>query len=1479
MKPAIRSLALALFTFLQASVALSDAPFIWGPNNTAKLLNSGDLVAKNGDIYLHSAVPLIFPAANAKGPLINNGTGTLSWLVGNTNSFVGFNSTGDMISIPGYSWDQTTQALNANTNFDPFVNGYTAYSLNANSLPTADNVNNISVLNTFTNCGGDDSGFSCGDPATGAGGLYGINSGVNSTNKSSVGHTQLFNGYSQFGNGTDPITVHDMNGMSIGETLGTGVSMVYANQFTSNMQAQAGSSLSSFTAFSEQSFLTHLLQNYSGIQLNTNITTIDGYYNAYGDNPNLTTVHGGYNSANFSPNIGSVSGTYNGISISPNVVSSALTAEQFQITAVADVAQSLASKYLTFCEPYTNGGTCWAPWFKVSGTGTDPMVPGYTMVEVDIATGDTAATVGTALYNAVNALTVNLTWADSGTGVVTGTAVSQGQANQANAQDSGFAVVMTAFGGGDGQAVALSINMGNATGFADGNVKAIDANGNVNINGKLQTGTNAPMTDQGGSSANPVNNINTNFTVAPGVTVNNADMFGFGPIANLTMGANSHANASPGLGVGASSLGMIGLITMDNGSTATNVNGSFIAQVLVGGTGAGGVIDDMNAYRAVSANFGSPTTVTNSRAFLADDTLGAPATNHWGFYAKSSFENYMGKSLKIGGTAGSADKVSNSSVGLEIDPTLALLPDPMTTTVRDSLTPLTGMLVNNSTTNQLERYDGAAWVAVGGGFTGTTGSVPFVGGGGSLTEDNTKFFWDDSQFFLGLGNNSPDHALTISSNQPASIQVNNSVSSSFSEWQANVGGAAGRLVFTGPTFGDSDYGPSSLVIHAEDTNGDVRIYPGQTASHQTMFSHTGNVGIGTSSPSFTLDVVQHSNSGLRVANNNSGELAGLLAWNDLGHYASHAATGSSFPTGLYGPDKAVFYGSGFSNGTVFLSDNGPLELASATAVNLTMTQAGNIGIGTTVPATKLDVAGKFQVDSNGNPLKVNNVATSFPAAQGAANTLLTNDGSGSLSWTAPGTSVGGPTVTASNTFANGNTYTNDIVNPPPYIAQRFTATHTANFVSYETKMQNFNGPTGVVLQAELWSDNGLGGPNSDIGSLLASSITTLSDSTLLTNALNNNATSSVPSSIYNFSGYPVVSGTKYWVVVRKISGSLGANQIFALTNNGTTSPPARTPGNAGGFTPTTYFKANVVVGNQFVLSNALNYLDSSFLNYNVNFGGNVLSGVSTPLTSTDVANKAYVDGLIPSPTWTASGSNQYSNVAGNVGIGSTTPAQKFDIAGKFQVDSNGNPLKVNNVATSFPASQGAANSYLKNDGSGNLTWNTLPVFNPNTPTAGIIDTSGILGSTTGFNANTGHVGEVVSANLSRASAQSTTSGAYKDVSSLTLTKGVWLISAEVGYLMSNGTTATYIDNYIGTGSANAGPTSGNAKARSNGGNENQVILSGTLDAVSGGSDQIVAVPAYVVYVSAASETYRFGGQMIYSGIVTQYGSAQAIRIY
>lgn len=40
----------------------------------------------------------------------------------------------------------------------------------------------------------------------------------------------------------------------------------------------------------------------------------------------------------------------------------------------------------------------------------------------------------------------------------------------------------------------------------------------------------------------------------------------------------------------------------------------------------------------------------------------------------------------------------------------------------------------------------------------------------------------------------------------------------------------------------------------------------------------------------------------------------------------------------------------------------------------------------------------------------------------------------------------------------------------------------------------------------------------------------------------------------------------------------------------------------------------------------------------------------------------------------------------------------------FSINSSGNITKINNVATSWPGSQGGANTFLKNDGSGNLSW-------------------------------------------------------------------------------------------------------------------------------------------------------------------------------
>ena len=641
----------------------------------------------------------------------------------------------------------------------------------------------------------------------------------------------------------------------------------------------------------------------------------------------------------------------------------------------------------------------------------------------------------------------------------------------------------------------------------------------------------------------------------------------------------------------------------------------------------------------------------------------------------------------------------------------------------------------------------------------TVGSIPFATAGTTLSEDNANLYWDNVYQRLSIGTNFTTSKLTISGGD-TSVNFAN----------ASIG------------LGYSNTGRYSQFIHTR---------------------HAAGTSIG----------------------------------NYIDFYTSDGASFSLYPT------NAVF---GMTVGN------------------------GNVGIGTTAPAKAFDVAGKFQVDSNGNILKINNVATSFPASQGAANTPLTNNGSGSLTW-ASSTSLGGSAATDSNVFANGNSGNNVIVNPPVYIAQRFTANATGNFVSYETKMQNYVAATGVVLQAELWSDNGLSGTSSDIGSLLASSTTTISDSTLLTAGSVSTATSSIPSSIYNFTPYPVVSGTLYWVVVRKISGSLGANFILATSNTATTSPPARAPGNVpSGFTPTTYFKANVLVPNQFVLSNASNYLDSSFLNYNVNFGGNVLSGVSTPLVSTDAANKAYVDASVftgttgsvvfigPSGTLTQDNPKFFWDDTNNrLGIGTSAPATSLHVSGASAIFGTGEGATPGasiirgaaavgtNIAGASLTLQASNGTGL--GGSGVINFQTAPVGT----TGSTVNT---LATAMTIN-NTGNVGIGTTTTPSRLSLFGTTTEAF---SAYTQSPSATSIRFGTNSSSNNSFLGTF--NYVGSGNV---------------GNYTSLGLAGLpMLYLSGGGNVGIgtSAPAAPLHVSGASAIFGTGENTATPGAATIRGA-------
>jgi len=61
----------------------------------------------------------------------------------------------------------------------------------------------------------------------------------------------------------------------------------------------------------------------------------------------------------------------------------------------------------------------------------------------------------------------------------------------------------------------------------------------------------------------------------------------------------------------------------------------------------------------------------------------------------------------------------------------------------------------------------------------TTGSVLFAGASGAISQDNTKFFWDDTNHRLGIDNNTPSYALDVTGdiNLSATLKLPNTTSS------------------------------------------------------------------------------------------------------------------------------------------------------------------------------------------------------------------------------------------------------------------------------------------------------------------------------------------------------------------------------------------------------------------------------------------------------------------------------------------------------------------------------------------------------------------------------------------------------------------------------------------------------------------------------------------------------------------------------
>jgi hypothetical protein len=354
------------------------------------------------------------------------------------------------------------------------------------------------------------------------------------------------------------------------------------------------------------------------------------------------------------------------------------------VTLYAGVASSLVFQDLTFTfnQPgdnnsftmeYTSGGTAGSEVVSISGTN----------ISVQIESGVSTATQVKAALDAVPQLVAAITTTISGTG--SNAQVTDGPDN---------------FTGG--------VNPGSKkAGYFDGDV---EITGSLSFGGALSIGALSAFGTYNivNGTGNPASThtLITQPTLAANESRTLADYLGVNTAMLLNMGDNS--SITTGF-IGMTALGLPAVVNMGSGATVDLVTGATFALSLDAAAG-GGTVDQLSLCRALAIPNGA-TTVTRQYGYEFDNPFGDVGTTTWGFYAKLAAHNYFAGDLLIGGTAGSDDVVTNSSVALEIKSTTkAFMNARMTTAQRDALTAVNGMQIYNSSTDKLQVYAAGSWV-------------------------------------------------------------------------------------------------------------------------------------------------------------------------------------------------------------------------------------------------------------------------------------------------------------------------------------------------------------------------------------------------------------------------------------------------------------------------------------------------------------------------------------------------------------------------------------------------------------------------------------------------------------------------------------------------------------------------------------------------------------------------------------------------
>ena len=357
-----------------------------------------------------------------------------------------------------------------------------------------------------------------------------------------------------------------------------------------------------------------------------------------------------------------------------------------------------------------------------------------------------------------------------------------------------------------------------------------------------------------------------------------------------------------------------------------------------------------------------------------------------------------------------SDGIANANALLQLySTTKGFLPPLLTTTNETSMgTSLpTGLMVYNTTNNELESFNGTSWEAVGANAAdaaGSTGQVQFNSGGDLGADSN--FFWDNTNKRLGIGSTLPGARTEIDTGATGTIGLLIKGASGQTANLLNITDVFGNKYLTVGTTQISGLEPivaSDSGIHASVSydlkivnTTDIELLDGSNGTIPFYATGAGNVGIGIATPAALLNLggsisaSAWSTTGIDFATNaatytdTSTAAAGTVTTRAVNSHglpilASTNAITVTNGSNLYIAGGAVqgtnttltnSYGEYIAAGAVGAGTNsyGLFVNAQTGATNnyAAIFNGGNVGIGAVAPNTKLAVNGGFSVASGTN---------------------------------------------------------------------------------------------------------------------------------------------------------------------------------------------------------------------------------------------------------------------------------------------------------------------------------------------------------------------------------------------------------------------------------------------------------------------------------------------------------------------------------